>query len=175
MRVLLVQRVGTARAGAAGVRGARMRAAQANEDRPSARAPPALTRVPRIAVGTGRLRILSARPTTKPRTIDSPTQQAMTTRRTSGMATPFIPRSTDPQSPAFPEQSGRMHGGQPYGSGAVPSRHGDAARVLLVRAAHGRGRGRPRQGLDLPLPRLPAAYRERVRDAGTLGSRAGAD
>jgi hypothetical protein len=44
-----------------------------------------------------------------------------------------------------------------------------------VRAALGRGRGRPGQDLDLPLPRLPAAHRERVRDAGTLAPRAGAD
>ena len=48
----------------------------------------------------------------------------------------------------------------PLGRGAVPSRHADTARVLLVRAAHGRGRGRPCQGLDLPLPRLPTAHRE---------------
>ena len=41
--------------------------------------------------------------------------------------------------------------------------HGDAARVLLVWAVHDRGRGRACQGLDLPLPRLPAAHRERVR------------
>src|SRR6185369_9195866 len=60
-------------------------------------------------------------------------------------------------------------------SGSVPSRHGDAACVLLVRATHGRGRGRPCQGLDLSLLRLPAAHRERVRGAGTLAPRAGAD
>ena len=51
----------------------------------------------------------------------------------------------------------------------------DAACVLLVRAAYGRGRGRPCQDLDLPLPRLPAAHRERVRDAGALAPGAGAD
>ena len=62
-----------------------------------------------------------------------------------------------------------------WSNGAVPPRHGDTGRVLLVRATHGRGRGRPCQGLDLPLPRRPATNGECVRNAGTLAPRARAD
>ena len=68
----------------------------------------------------------------------------------------------------------RVLPGADYGN-AVPSRHGDAARILLVRATNRRGRRRPRKDLDLPLPCLPAAHGERVRDAGALASRTGAD
>jgi hypothetical protein len=76
-----------ARAGAAGVRGARVRPADANDDRTTARVPAALTRSG-IGSGTDRRRILKPRPTSGPRTIDRPTQQAMAIRMASSEACP---------------------------------------------------------------------------------------
>jgi hypothetical protein len=79
-----------ARVGAAGLRGARVRPAEANDDRATARVPAALTR-PEIGSGTGRPRILRPRPMSRPRTIDSPTQQAMAIRMASAVATTSSP------------------------------------------------------------------------------------
>jgi hypothetical protein len=90
LRSLRLQRVSAARGGAAGVRGARVRAA--NEDRPSARIRAASTRRGSgYSTGTGRPRILRPRPTSRPRTTDNPNQQAMPIRMGSAVATTSSP------------------------------------------------------------------------------------
>jgi hypothetical protein len=83
------QRVGATQGTAAGVRGARGRVAEAIEERPSDRVPAALTR-PGISFGAARPRTLRPRPTIRPSTIDSPTQQAMAMR----IASDVVPRSS---------------------------------------------------------------------------------
>lgn len=72
---------------------------------------------------------------------------------------------------------------QPRG-GAAPGTDGVARLVRSVRAATRSGMqlwpapgddgGRSGADLDVPLPRVPASDRERIRNAGTLAPRAGA-
>lgn len=64
-----------------------MRAAEADEDRTAARVPAALTRSG-FGSDTDRPSILKARPRSRLRVIDTPTQQAMARRMTS-IAKPF--------------------------------------------------------------------------------------